>query len=331
MTAVSRRALFQSLVGSAIAQQTFRVQPQSHGSHQSEDEGDPYARAAAAPATAWKGFDPDAYLRAFDRGVTSRRANGQIVREYELVARDVELEIAPGIVFPAWTFNGQVPGPTLRCTEGDFVRVHFRNDSLSDHTVHFHGIHSAAMDGSSGSVKPKQSFVYEFTAEPAGLQLYHCHVAPVALHMNRGLFGVFLIDPRQGRPRANEMVMVMHGWDVDFDGRNELWAINGPVNAYRDRPIALAAGETARVHLVNVVEYDPVVSFHLHANFFDLHPGSFVSQPPRADIVTLTQAERAILEFSFGEPGVYMFHPHQNAMAERGCMGHFAIRERIKG
>jgi len=76
---------------------------------------------------------------------------------------------------------------------------------------------------------------------------------------------------------------------------------------YRDKPIALRVGETTRVYLLNVVEHDSVVSFHLHANFFDLHPGSFVHAPPRADIVSLTQAERAILEFSFRESGVSCF------------------------
>jgi manganese oxidase len=75
---------------------------------------------------------------------------------------------------------------------------------------------------------------------------------------------------------------------------------------YRDKPIALRIGETTRVYLLNVVEHDSVVSFHLHANFFDLHARSFAHAPPRA-IVSLTQAERAILEFSFRESGVSCF------------------------
>ena len=76
------------------------------------------------------------------------RPDGSIFREYELFAVDREIEIAPGIFFPAWTFNGQVPGPTLRATEGDRVRVTFVNQGSHPHTIHFHGWHPPEMDGS---------------------------------------------------------------------------------------------------------------------------------------------------------------------------------------
>ena len=71
----------------------------------------------------------------------------------ELVAADKEIEIAPGVKYAAWTFNGRVPGPTLRCVEGDRLRIHFSNGSAHPHTVHFHGIHPAAMDGVPGSAR----------------------------------------------------------------------------------------------------------------------------------------------------------------------------------
>ena len=125
------------------------------------------------------GFDPAAFLGHFDGGTVSRLPSGQTLREYEIVAMEREIEVAPGVFVPAWTYNGQVPGPTIRCTEGDRLRVRFANGSSHPHTIHFHGIHPAGMDGSFEIVPPGGSFLYEFDAEPFGLHLYHCHAVPL--------------------------------------------------------------------------------------------------------------------------------------------------------
>src|SRR6188508_2550893 len=94
------------------------------------------------------GWDPVDVLTDFDYGtVTETRADGTVVREWQVVAYDKEIEIAPGVFFPAWTYNGRVPGPTLRANEGDLLRIHFTNAGSHPHTMHFHGIHSATMDG----------------------------------------------------------------------------------------------------------------------------------------------------------------------------------------
>src|SRR6056297_965568 len=97
------------------------------------------------------GFDPHEILTDWDTGKVSQLPNGQTLREYQFVAIDKEVEIAPGVFFPAWTYNGRIPGPTIRCTEGDRIRVHFTNAGSHPHTIHFHGIHSAEMDGVPGS------------------------------------------------------------------------------------------------------------------------------------------------------------------------------------
>ena len=104
------------------------------------------------------------------------QADGSLLREYDIVATDREIEIAPGLFFPAWTYNGQVPGPTIRATEGDRVRVNFLNQGSHPHTIHFHGWHPPEMDGSlpEHQVMPGARFVYEFDADavrPAPLSL----------------------------------------------------------------------------------------------------------------------------------------------------------------
>src|ERR671914_2221267 len=145
------------------------------------------------------GFDPQAILRDFDQGTVR---NG--VREWDIVAEDREIEVAPGVKYAAWTYNGRVPGPTLRAREGERLRINFVNGSSHPHTIHFHGIHRAFHDGvpgiGAGNVEPGRSTVYEFDAEPFGLHHYHCHSTPLADHIAKGLYGMFIVDPAQGRP-----------------------------------------------------------------------------------------------------------------------------------
>ena len=319
---------FFKTTGVAQSEQHFRTKPEEVLHHAMADDQDDPALAAVLrqKVLSLRGLAPMEFLTAFDYGKIASEKKGSRVREFEIVATETRIEVAPGSFFDAWTYNGSVPGPTLRCTEGDQVRVHFSNRARSEHAIHFHGIHEAKMDGVYEPVMPGTSMTYEFIAGPAGLQLYHCHTSPAALHINRGLFGVFIIDPAAPQPPAREMVMVLHGWDTNFDRKNEFYAINGAVNFYRDNPIQLCLGEEVRLYLANLMEYEPLSSFHLHANFFKLFRTGIRSQPAEStDVVTLSQAERCMLEFSYRFPGRYMFHPHQNAVAERGCMGHFQV------
>ena len=220
------------------------------------------------------GFNPTDILTDFDYGEVSTLPNGQTLREFKIVAINKNIEVVPGIEFPAWTYNGRIPGPTLRCTEGDRIRIHFANGSSHPHSMHFHGIHSGEMDGVPGTgpgglVEPGDSFTYEFDAEPFGLHLYHCHVFPLARHIAKGLYGTFIIDPKESRPAVDrEMVMVMHGIDIDFDDVNDFYAVNGIPFHYQNNPIQIKVGETIRIYLVNILEFDLLNSFHLHANFF---------------------------------------------------------------
>jgi FtsP/CotA-like multicopper oxidase with cupredoxin domain len=230
--------------------------------------------------------------------------------------------VAPGVFYPAWTYNGQVPGPTLRCTEGDRVRVRFENRGSHAHSVHFHGIHPANMDGAFEMVPAGGSYVYEFDAEPAGLQLYHCHTVPIKRHIHKGLYGVFIIDPKGGRPPANELVMMMNGFDTNFDSENEIYAVNTVAFHYQKYPIPLRLGELTRVYLVNITEFDPINSLHLHAGMYKLFKtGTRLDHYEYTDTVMLCQGERAVLELTLDYPGQYMFHAHQSELAELGWMG----------
>ena len=279
--------------------------------------------------------DPDHYLTAFntcefaahrDWYKETVRPDGTLLREYEIVAYDKEIEIAPGIFFPAWTYNGQVPGPTIRATVGDRIRIRFRNEGSHPHTIHFHGWHPSGMDGSfpDQQVSPGEEFLYEFDAEPVGLHLYHCHTFPLKAHIHKGLYGAFIIDPKTPRPPALELVMTMNGFDTNFDGENEVYAVNSVAFHHMHSPISVKVGETVRIYLLNLTEFDPVNSFHLHASFFDVfRTGTRTESDEFTDTVHFGQGERAILEFKFRWPGRYMFHAHQSEFAELGWMGLF--------
>jgi FtsP/CotA-like multicopper oxidase with cupredoxin domain len=279
------------------------------------------------------GFDPHVVLRDFDEGKVSRLPGGRTLREWTIAAAEHDIEVAPGVTFKAWSYNGRIPGPTLRATEGDRLRIRFVNGAAHPHTIHFHGVHPAAMDGVAGlgpgDIPPGGETVYEFDAAPYGLHLYHCHVRPLAEHIAKGLYGAFLIDPKDPREQADEMVMVMNGFDTNYDRANELYAANTIGFAYSEKPIEVKRDELVRLYLVNVLEYDLINSFHLHGNFFQYIPTGTSKQPSEfTDTVMLCQGQRGILEMRFPYTGRYMFHAHQSEFTELGWMGFFDVVDR---
>ena len=365
-----RRAL---LVGGLVAAGgavalTTRAAPQSApadgamaGHEMSAMASDPYAAPMRGMAHgnmmtvgfvdhARNGFDPTPMLTDWTVGTTETMPDGRTLRTFEVAAIDREIEIAPGIFFPAWTFNDRVPGPALRAKEGERLRIVFRNLGSHPHSMHFHGIHSARMDGvpGAGLIGPGEEFIYEFDAKPFGCHLYHCHALPLKRHMHKGMYGLFVIDPDPARHPAHEAVaksrllgtpenaewqelaMVMNAFDTNFDGGNEVYAVNSIAHAYMNAPIRIDKTRPVRVYLVNVTEFDPINSFHLHANFFNYFDTGTTLTPTlhTVDLITQCQAQRGILEFSFAEheDGMYMFHAHQSEFTELGWVGHFDVR-----
>lgn len=316
--------------------------------------------------SAFNGFDPHEMLTEFDYGTTSQLENGQTLREYRFIAMDREIEIAPGVYFPAWAYGsptspesvraghpvGRVPGPTIRCIEGERIRIEFINASSHPHTIHFHGIHSARMDGvpgvGAGMIPSGGNTVYEFDAFPFGCHLYHCHAIPLKRHIHKGLYGAFIIDPDPTQytgeehetaktrnhtypenQQVHEMVMVLNGFDTNFDGANEVYAANSIAFAYMNQPIKIKSDPLQRIYLINITEFDPINSLHIHANFFDYYDHGTTLKPTlkTVDTIMQCQAQRGIVEVSFKgfEPGHYMIHAHQSELAELGWMGFFEV------
>ncbi|MCW5316317.1 multicopper oxidase domain-containing protein [Nostoc sp. KVJ3] len=268
--------------------------------------------------------NPMKMLRDFDYG-TVKQENGRTIREFQLTAGTSIIKLNSAVSYNIWDLNGRIPGPTLRAKQGDRIRVLFLNKAGHSHSLHFHGVHPAEMDGvrpiSNGSAT-----IYEFDAEPYGVHLYHCHIEPVTRHIAKGLYGMFIIDPPTPRPPADEIVLVMGGYDINDDSHNDYYAFNGLPHHYMHHPIGIYKDQLIRLYVLNIIEYDPAVTFHLHANFFDVYRyGMSMTPSEKTDVITMGVAERHILEFAFRYPGKYMFHPHQDAIAENGCMGQFEV------
>jgi FtsP/CotA-like multicopper oxidase with cupredoxin domain len=331
--AVAGSGVAARLVGTPAASEAadppHRHQPLVHGSSHS---GFALGNTTVDPSV--NGFDPSVIIRDFDWGKTRRLAGGRTLREWRLVAYDKEIEIVPGVKFSAWTFNGRVPGPTLRAREGDLLRIHFVNAGTHPHTIHFHGIHPAAMDGApgigeelgGGLIDVGEEFTYEFDAGPFGLHLYHCHASPLAGHIAKGLYGTFIVDPPRGRPRADELVMVQNAFDPNFNEDNEVYAVNTVAFHFMYRPVRVKQGELVRIYLVNIVELDPINSFHIHGNFFHRFPtGTSLEPSEYTDTVIQGQGQRDVLELRFPHLGKFMFHAHKSEFASLGWMGFFEV------
>jgi FtsP/CotA-like multicopper oxidase with cupredoxin domain len=277
-------------------------------------------------------FDPMEYLREFNYGRVSQLSDGTTLREFTIIAEDDKIqEISPGVFYNVWTFNGTVPGPTIRATAGDLIQIHFINNGSKSHTMHFHGTHPAEMDGVFEPVGPGGGqFTYEFIAGPVGVHPYHCHVMPLEEHIVHGLYGVYIVDPKEGRPTADEMVMVLNGLDTDFDTENNFYAANTIPFYYQHHPIQINTDELIRIYVVNMVEFDPINNLHLHGNLYNYYPtGTDVVPSFYTDMITLSQTERGIMEFQYDYPGKYLFHAHKVEFSEKGWIGIFLVQKNL--
>jgi FtsP/CotA-like multicopper oxidase with cupredoxin domain len=141
-------------------------------------------------------------------------------KEFHLVAEPVRRQLAPGMTANLWGYNGQSPGPTIECVEGDKVRI-FVTNKLPEHTtVHWHGmLLPNGMDGVGGltqpHIKPGKTFVYEFVLKKSGTFMYHPH-ADEMVQMAMGMMGFFVIHPRVPEvPRVERhFVVLRHEWFV---------------------------------------------------------------------------------------------------------------------
>jgi FtsP/CotA-like multicopper oxidase with cupredoxin domain len=292
---------------------------QGHAMPGEPDSSDPYGHLHSPPGSLGPG---DLDHHTFPPPRDGKPAG--VVRELDLSVEERLIEVGEGVLFEAWTYSGTVPGPIIRATEGDTLRIKFENRTGHPHNLHFHGAHRPEQDGWE-QVPPEGDTTYEIEAGPAGLHPYHCHTTPLAEHLGRGLYGMMIVDPVEERAPATEIALLVSGFSTEELGTNGVVAWNGVAGYYDSYPIKVPVGEPIRAYVVNMLEHEPLASFHLHAETFDVYPAGMGDGPAfRDDTIVLGQAQRAMIEFTLPSLGRYMFHPHQHWLAERGAMGWFA-------
>jgi nitrite reductase (NO-forming) len=245
-----------------------------------------------------------------------------------LVTEDVEIDIASGERVKAWTFNGTVPGPTIRLAEGENVTIKYINKSPIPHTIHFHGNHDDINDGVIPQVMPGQTYLYNITGEPAGALMYHCHAPPTSLHIRMGMYGALIVDPvdKQKVAPAKEFVMVMGEYSLknQMGLEADYYTINGYADQYMHNPLEINHQDLMRIYLINLGTTIPA-SFHLHSTTFLTYPsGLWDNLPIHSQTVSVAPGDASIVEAKWKYPGTYLFHAH-GIQEEKGNMGQIKV------
>ena len=302
-------------------------------------EAPPASAAAAAPAAApTVAPDPSAPpYEVFDPTAPPLMAG--TVHDIDMPIVDKLMTVANGYQVLTWTFGGQVPGPTIHVHVGDTVRVHLTNQSNMSHSIDFHASETA-MNHQMVEIKPGATFTYEFTADYAGVWMYHCGTAPALHHIANGMFGMVIVEPKAGLPPVDkELAIVQSEWylgaqgqPVDYAKANaaapapDFQVFNGVANQYKDNPIQIPTGKRIRVYILNVGP-NIATSFHIVGTVFDTviregvalqrgNPGNYGSQA-----VDLSPAQGAIVEFQTAEDGMYVMVNHAFSFVGRGAVG----------
>ena len=302
-------------------------------------EAPPASAAATAPAAApTVAPDPSAPpYEVFDPTAPPLMAG--TVHDIDMPIVDKLMTVANGYQVLTWTFGGQVPGPTIHVHVGDTVRVHLTNQSNMSHSIDFHASETA-MNHQMVEIKPGATFTYEFTANYAGVWMYHCGTAPALQHIANGMFGMVIVEPKAGLPPVDkELAIVQSEWylgaqgqPVDYAKANaaapapDFQVFNGVANQYKDNPIQIPTGKRIRVYILNVGP-NIATSFHIVGTVFDTvireglalqrgNPGNYGSQA-----VDLSPAQGAIVEFQTAEDGMYVMVNHAFNFVGRGAVG----------
>lgn len=254
-----------------------------------------------------------------------RMENG--IKVFELTTKAVLWEILEGVKVTAFTYNGSVPGPMIRVTEGDEVKVIVKNDLPEPTTIHWHGVQVPnSMDGVPGvtqePILPGETFVYQFTAKPAGTFMYHSHYEG-DVQVMAGLYAPFIIEPREleADPPAVDRTLMISEWllkdgytyaAMPMSGMEpNYFTING--KSFPDTStISVKKGDRVRLRFIGIGQF--IHPMHLHGVPFKIVAIDGFPIPPdmqiTRDTVSVAPGERYDIEFVATEPGKWMLHCH---------------------
>lgn len=265
------------------------------------------------------------------------RATAHLVRVH-FVIHDTLIEVSKGVHYRAWSFEGRVPGPTVRVTQGDSVDFTLVNHGTIPHSMDFHAA-QIAPNKYYVNVNPNDSIHYQFVADVPGVFMYHCGTAPVAAHIANGMYGALIVDPRVPRPPAHELVFVQSefylvpdtssqphslSWDRLLGLAPDYVTFNGRSAQYSTHPISVKVNELLRLYVVNAGP-NRFSSFHVVGGIFErvFVDGSQASPLVGVQTVSVPVGGGSIFEIRLKQAGEYPFVTHAFADATKGAVGVF--------
>lgn len=263
--------------------------------------------------------------------------------DVHLYTQEVTGTLADGTTYDYWTFNGKVPGPFVRVRVGDVVTVHMTNDpkSMMMHNVDFHAVIGPGGGGEATAAGPGETRSFTFKAMTPGLYVYHCATMPHAQHIANGMYGLILVKPAGGLPKADREFYVMQGeiytekpfgttglqtgsYDRLLAETPDYFVFNGAVGALTaHHPLKAKAGERVRLFFGDAGP-NKDSSFHVIGEIFDnAYDLGSLTMAPMHGIQTLTvpPGGAAIAEFTLRVPGTYKLVDHAISRVERGLIG----------
>ncbi len=244
------------------------------------------------------------------------------VKVFTLSARKVQWEVEPGRRVEAWAYNGVVPGPQIRVTEGDKVRINVTNELEESTAVHFHGLHTPnKMDGvpfiTQDPIKPGQSFTYEFVARPAGSHMYHSH-HNAAQQVTMGLLGAFIVEPKDPalRPKVDQdYTIIINNGPLGF-------TLNGK-GFPATQPLVAKVGQKILIRFMNEGMMDHPMHLHGMPMLVTHKDGYPLPQAYQLDTLNVAPGERWDVIVDCQEPGVWALHCHilTHAESPKGMFG----------
>ena len=272
---------------------------------------------------------------------------GDVVKVH-MVLKDISIEIAPGVRFAAWAFEGGAPGPVVHARQGQTIEMTLTNGGAIPHSIDFHAARIAPNEAFV-DVAPGKSFTFRFKADDPGVYMYHCGTKPVLAHIANGMYGAIVVDPATPLPKADkEYVLVASEWYLASDGTAEPamldmakarrmepdWtAFNGYAGQYVAHPLTADPGDLVRFY---VVDAGPslTTAFHVVGTIFDrvypdgdMNPDHSLSGVQTHDVPA---GGGAVFEVRIDEPGLYPFVSHAFAHVDLGQVGLLKVGE-VKG
>ena len=256
-----------------------------------------------------------------------------------MVLKDVTIQIAPGIKYAAWGFEGGAPGPIVHVRQGQKVQMTLTNNGAIPHSIDFHAARIAP-NKAFVDVDPGKSFTFTFTANDPGVFMYHCGTKPVLAHIANGMYGAIVVDPKTPLPpAAKSYVLVASEWylnapgtgkpaQLDMDKARSVMAdwttFNGYARQYVDHPLTANPGDLVRFY---VVDAGPslTTAFHIVGTLLnkvypdgDMTPGHELTNIQTFDVPA---GGGAVFEVKINQPGLYPFVSHSFASVDMGQVG----------